>query len=169
MNEYNFEIRKTVPSDLPRVMEIYARARQFMVSHGNPNQWRTHKPTLEQIEGDIINGNGYVCLSGGEIHGVFCFFLGDDPTYKKIIGEWKNNETYAVIHRIASSGEVKGAGTYMMNWAYDKFPNVRIDTHEDNYVMQNMLKKLGYEFCGTIFLDNGEPRIAFQKYAKAEN
>lgn len=164
-----FEIRRTVPSDLARVLEIYASARQFMASHGNPNQWMTHKPTQQQIEADIANGNGYVCLCDGEIHGVFCFFIGDDPTYKKIIGEWKNDGVYAVVHRIASSGEVKGVGTYMMNWAFEQYPNVRIDTHEDNYVMQNMLKKLGYEFCGTIFLENGDPRIAFQKSATEEN
>ncbi|MBQ8504503.1 MAG: GNAT family N-acetyltransferase [Clostridia bacterium] len=164
-----FQIRKTQTSDLPRVLEIYAAARQFMAAHGNPDQWKTHKPTLEQIENDIKNGNGYVCLYEGEIHGVFCFFIGKDPTYGKIIGEWKNDGEYAVVHRIASSGKVRGVGTHMMKWAFQKHPNVRIDTHEDNIVMQNMLKKLGYEFCGTIFLENGDPRLAFQKFNRAEN
>lgn len=161
--EKNFYIRKTQKEDLQRVMEIYARARKFMAENGNPNQWKKHKPTLEQVEGDIEKGNGYVCVYNGEVHGVFCFFVGDDPTYGKIIGKWKNSEKYAVIHRIASSGDVKGIGTYMMQWAYEQFPNVRIDTHEDNFVMQNMLKKLGYEFCGTIFLEDGDPRLAYQK------
>lgn len=158
-----FEIRKTVKEDLPRVLEIYSHARNFMAETGNPNQWKSHKPTLEQIKGDIENGNGYVCTKDGEIHGVLCFFIGEDPTYKKIVGEWKNDGEYAVVHRIASSGEAKGVGTFMMEWAFEKHPNVRIDTHEDNKVMQNMLKKLGYEFCGTIFLSDGDPRLAFQK------
>lgn len=167
-NNLTFEIRKTAREDLPRVYEIYARARKFMAETGNPYQWKSHKPTREQIEGDIETGNGYVCTVNGKVHGVLCFFIGEDPTYKKIIGEWKKDGEYAVIHRIASSGEVKGVGTYMMEWAFGQFPNIRIDTHEQNRVMQNMLRKLGYEFCGTIFLADGDPRLAFQKYQTKE-
>lgn len=156
-------IRRALAQDLPRILQIYAHARVFMAEHGNPNQWKTHKPTLAQIENDIANGNSYVCVSKGEIHGVFCFFIDDDPTYSYIIGEWKSDERYGVVHRIASSGEVKGVGTFMMNWAFEQHSNIRIDTHKENYVMQNMLKKLGYEHCGTIFLEDGDPRMAFQK------
>ncbi len=159
----HFQIRKSQTEDLERILEIYAGARKFMAEHGNPNQWKNSKPTLDQIEGDISNGNGYVCVCDGEIHGVLCFFIGDDPTYKTIIGQWKKDGKYAVVHRIASSGEVKGVGSFMLEWAFTQFPNVRIDTHEDNYVMQNLLKKTGFEFCGTIFLQDGDPRLAYQK------
>lgn len=33
------EIRRTTVEDLPRLLALYARARQFMADHGNPNQW----------------------------------------------------------------------------------------------------------------------------------
>ena len=33
------EIRKTTEKDFPRVMEIYAYARDFMAKTGNTNQW----------------------------------------------------------------------------------------------------------------------------------
>ncbi len=158
-----FYIRKSEKADLERILEIYAHARAFMAEHGNPNQWKDIKPTLSQIEDDIATGNGYVCICDGEIHGVMCFFIGDDPTYKTIIGKWKKGGRYAVVHRIASSGEKKGAGTFMLEWAFSQFPNVRIDTHEDNYVMQKLLEKTGFEFCGTIFLLDGDPRLAYQK------
>ena len=36
----------------------------------------------------------------------------------------------------------------------------------DNYVMQNMLKKCGFIHCGTIYLEDGEPRLAFHKEMK---
>ena len=32
-------IRHSKEEDLPRMMEIYAYARDFMAEHGNPNQW----------------------------------------------------------------------------------------------------------------------------------
>lgn len=158
------EIRLTTKNDLDEVMEIYRKARAFMRSHDNPTQWLGGKPTREQIEEDIENQQGYVCIHKGKIAGVLCFFIGKDPTYANIEnGNWLSDDTYAVVHRIASSGEFKGTGTFMMEWAFNEFPNVRIDTHEDNYVMQNMLKKLGYSYCGIIHLENGDPRMAYQK------
>ena len=158
------EIRLTNKNDLDEVMEIYRKARAFMRSHDNPTQWLGGKPTREQIEEDIEKQQSYICIHEGKIAGVLCFFIGTDPTYANIEnGNWLSDDTYAVVHRIASSGEFKGTGTFMMEWAFDEFPNVRIDTHEDNYVMQNMLKKLGYSYCGIIHLANGDPRMAYQK------
>ena len=163
-NDNIFTIRKTTLQDMPRLMDIFAHARKFMAENGNPNQWKNIKPTKEQIEKDIENGNSYVLMHKGEIHGTFCFFVGIDPTYNIIYdGEWINDNEYAVIHRIASSGKIKGTGTFMMEWAFNEHPNIRIDTHEDNFIMQNMLKKLGYKKCGTILLEDGNPRLAFQK------
>ena len=158
------EIRKTTLDDLDGVMTIYKKARQFMRIHDNPTQWLGGKPTREQIEDDIAKGRSYVCVNEGRIAGVLCFFIGNDPTYKTIYdGNWLNDSPYAVVHRIASSGEFKGTGTFMMEWAFSQCGNVRVDTHEDNYVMQNMLRKLGYSYCGVIHLENGDPRLAFQK------
>ena len=157
------EIRNTTLADLDEVMEIYKKARLFMRAHDNPTQWLGGKPTREQIEADIEKQQSFVCVHDGKIAGVLCFFIGTDPTYKVIDGGWLNDKAYAVVHRIASSGEFKGAGTFMMKWAFDSFGNVRVDTHEDNYVMQNMLKKLGYSYCGIIYLENGDPRLAYQK------
>lgn len=160
----NMEIRKTRPEELDEVMEIYAFARQFMEEHGNPNQWKKTNPPRERVEQDIRDGKSHVCVENGEILGVFYFAVEEDPTYKVIYdGSWKNPDPYAVVHRIASAGKVKGVGTFCMNWAYEHFANVKIDTHKDNVVMQNMLKKNGFSYCGIIYLENGEERLAFQK------
>ena len=158
------EIRNTTTADLDQVMEIYKQARAFMRAHDNPTQWAGGWPTREQIEADIENGTGFVCVHQGKIAGVLCFFVGTDPTYTKIEnGNWLNDTPYAVVHRIASSGEFKGTGSFMMEWAYSQHNNVRVDTHEDHYIMQNMLKKLGYSYCGIIHIANGDPRLAYQK------
>ena len=162
------EIRNTTLADLDEVMEIYRKARLFMRAHDNPTQWLGGKPTRDQIEDDIAKQQSFVCTHEGKILGVLCFFVGNDPTYKVIEGEWLSDETYAVVHRIASSGEVKGTGTFMMQWAFENYGNVRVDTHEDNYVMQNMLKKLGYTYCGIIHLENGDPRKAYQKITNSK-
>ena len=161
------EIRKTKLEELDLVMEVYAHARKFMAEHDNPNQWKNNKPSREQIEKDILDGKHHVCLEDGQIAAVFYFAHEIDPTYVEIYdGNWLNEEDYSVVHRIASSGAVKGAGSFCMNWAASKSDNLKIDTHKDNYVMQNMLRKCGFTHCGTIYLEDGEPRLGFQKVCK---
>ena len=161
------EIRKTKMEELDAVMEIYAYARQFMADHGNPNQWKKTNPPRERVEQDILEGKSHVCVEGDEILGVFYFAKEVDPTYVTIYeGTWLDDVEYAVVHRIASAGKAKGVGSFCMNWAYEQFPNVKIDTHRDNVVMQNILKKNGFVYCGIIHLVNGEERLAFQKASK---
>ena len=39
----------------------------------------------------------------------------------------------------------------------------RQDTHRDNHILQHILKKHGFQYCGIIYLLNGDERLAFQK------
>lgn len=163
------QIRKATIEELDEIMNIYAFARSFMAEHGNPTQWGQNKPSKEQIERDILEKKCHVCVEEGKIAAVFYFAKEIDETYTKIYeGQWLNEEAYAVVHRVASAGIVKGAGSFCMNWASEQCENLKIDTHKDNYVMQNMLKKCGFVHCGTIYLEDGEPRLAFQKKMKNE-
>ena len=41
--------------------------------------------------------------------------------------------------------------------------DIRIDTHHQNLSMRKFLSKLGYHACGTVYLENGDKRIAYQK------
>ena len=162
-------IRKSTPADLPRMMEIYARARDFMAAHGNPRQWGVRKwPPEELIRKDIREGNSYVCTDeAGRILGTFYFVQGPDvePTYKEITeGAWGDPGPYGVVHRIASSGDEKGVGAFCLRWALEKAGHLRIDTHADNLVMQNLLKNLGFAYRGIIFVyEDRDPRLAFEK------
>ena len=166
-------IRKSKPGDLPRIMEIYAYARRYMAEHGNPDQWGpTCWPPESLIRRDITEGCSYVCeAASGEIAGTFYFTQGPDiePTYRKITnGAWLDNSPYGVVHRIASAGSEKGVGAFCLNWAYTQCGHLRIDTHGDNTVMQNLLGKLGFIHCGTIYVEEDDaPRLAFEKSAGA--
>lgn len=162
-------IRKSEFDDLAKIMEIYAFARDFMAKNGNPNQWGpTCWPPEALIRQDIENGHSYVCVNEKEeIIATFFFNQGKDiePTYKNISqGSWKDSSPYGVVHRIAANGREKGTGSFCMNWALEKCPHLRIDTHPDNKVMQNMLKKLGFEQCGIIHVEEDSyPRLAYEK------
>lgn len=158
------EIRHTTLEELNKVMAIYDHARQYMRQNGNHNQWINGYPDQELITKDIEEKRSYVCIEDDEIVGVFCFTIGIDPTYLKIYeGEWLDQEPYGVVHRIASASHKKGVASFCLDWCFKQCGNIRIDTHEDNFVMQNLLLKNGYLRCGTIYLESGAPRVAFQK------
>ena len=83
-------------------------------------------------------------MDDNQIAGVFYFNIGPDPTYHNIYeGAWINDEPYGVVHRIASGNRKKGVASFCLNWCLDKWPNIRIDTHRDNIVMQSFLNKMG--------------------------
>ena len=46
-------IKKAQAGDLPRILEIYAYAREFMKRTGNPNQWKENAPQKEVLEAAI--------------------------------------------------------------------------------------------------------------------
>ena len=163
------EIRHSTEQDFPRMMEIYEGARKRMAAQGNPRQWGpTCWPPAALIHEDIRSGNSYVCVSKeGKIIGTFFYTFGKDiePTYREITdGAWLDSSPYGVVHRIASDGSEKGTGTFCINWAYDRCGHLRMDTHGDNRVMQNLLRKLGFTHCGTVYVEeDNDPRLAFEK------
>ena len=163
------KIRKTVESDLDRVMEIYAYAREFMAKTGNPNQWGPTKwPPEALIRDDIKEGSSYVCTNDdGEVIGTFFFTQGYDiePTYREIEdGGWIGSDSYGVVHRIASDGSEKGIGRFCIDWAFEQCGHLRMDTHTDNVIMQNLLTKLGFVRCGIIYvIEDNYPRYAYEK------
>ena len=165
-------IRKSEVQDIARMMEIYEHAREFMRTHGNPKQWgATNWPPEDLIRSDIRNGHSYVCVDGdGKVIGTFFFLQGKDiePTYQNITeGHWLDESPYGVVHRIASDGSAKGTGSFCIRWAYQQCGHLRIDTHSDNTVMQNLLKKLGFVHCGTIYVEeDNDPRLAYEKSSK---
>lgn len=161
-------IRKSTMADLPDIMETYTYARSFMAAHGNPNQWGpANWPPEELIRADIAAGKSYVLIKDGQIAGVYFFDQGKniEPTYDRIEnGSWIDHSPYGVIHRIAGNGKAKGIGHDVIEWAREQCSHIRIDTHSDNVVMQNLLKKEGFIHCGTIYVhEDKDPRMAFEK------
>jgi hypothetical protein len=156
-------IRNTNMNDLNTIMDLYAYAREQMILNGNPTQWGKTNPTKEVIVRDIKNNNSYVIEENNIIYGVFTFIIGADETYNQIDGSWLNDEQYGTIHRIASSGKKRGILDLCLNYCSSIINNIRIDTHEDNKIMQHLLEKNNFVKCGIIHVEDGTPRIAYQR------
>ena len=157
------EIRKAVPADLDAIMEIYGTAQEFMIRTGNPTQWGRLYPTARLLETDIAQGVCFVLTQNGVIHGVFVLRFGEEPTYRVIEnGAWPNDGPYVTIHRIASDGKVHGVFRAAADYCGSFSDRIRVDTHENNRVMQRRIEACGFVKCGTIYVADGSPRIAYQ-------
>ncbi len=157
-------IRKAVLEDLPRMEEIFAYAREQMKKNGNPTQWGENRPTRESICNNIKKGYSHLLIEEGQIYGTFVFFIGRDETYDVIEdGAWINEEPYGVIHQVASDGTRGGILRSIVEYCESQIHNLRIDTHRDNHIMQHLLEKNGFEYCGIIYTDDGTKRLAYQK------
>lgn len=162
-------IRKTRIEELDEVMRIYARAAEYMAQTGNPNQWKNGYPSRELIVADIRHGVSYVADVNGSIEAVFMYFEGADASYARIDnGAWHVPGPYAVFHRIASAGRMRGIGRQCFAWceaqaASHGCSSLRADTHADNKVMQHVLQQSGFTYCGVIYLEDGAPRLAYEK------
>lgn len=157
-------VKKAEMQQLDALMEIYGTAQRFMAEHGNPDQWGTIYPPRETVCRDICQGHCYTVEDEDGIQGVFVFFIGTEPNYAHIEqGAWlRDTKPYGVLHRVASAGRKKGVASFGIQWCLNQCPDMRGDTHEKNTVMQRVLEKNGFVPCGTIRVEDGTARIAYQ-------
>ena len=152
------EIRQAFPNEIGAIMTVIESARIALAEAGS-SQWQGADgyPTEEIIFDDVLKGQAYVGIIDGQI-----------VSYAAVVtdGDWKHhNKRYVTFHRIAVLREFTGqknAQTFIQGLiegtdAHD----FRCDTHEKNLVMQHILEKLGYVYCGKVPID-GE-RLAYQK------
>jgi len=163
-------LRKSRENDLKYIIEIINEAKEFL-KESKIDQWQQGYPNEEVILKDIENQHSYVLEDDNKIIGTVALSFDGEETYDLIYdGKWISNNEYAVIHRIAASKKcnIKGIGTEIIKniekICIDKgIENIKIDTHEKNLVMQKLLEKNNFKYCGVIYLEDKAKRIAFEK------
>jgi ribosomal protein S18 acetylase RimI-like enzyme len=172
--ELSMNIRQATKKDLISLMPIFEEARRTIAALGI-NQWQEGYPNKTVISEDIAIGRSY-CAENEEGKVCASFALLDDgePTYDVITnGAWQTGDRktgYLAIHRVAIAVASRGQGiapamlTFAQDYAKKRgLTSLRIDTHEGNIVMRRMLEKNGFSLCGVIFLQNGDPRVAYER------
>lgn len=162
-------VRKAGYTDIRRALDIYDGARRFMRSRGNAVQWVNGYPSEELLRADVAAGQLYVMEDTGGVYAVFAFLLGDDPTYAYIEGAWRDDSAYGTLHRLGSDGTHHGVFAESAAWAAGRCPHLRADTHADNLTMQRCLEREGFVHCGTIYVEDGTPRVAFERITQRRN
>ena len=161
-------IREARPTDMADIMKVMDAAKRIMRQSGNMHQWGEGYPSEAVIRSDMEKNGGFVIEDDGKIAGYFAFLSSPESTYARIYeGRWLDDErSYHVVHRIGSYPDVHGIFSCIMEYCFSKDPNIRIDTHRDNTIMQHNIEKYGFTYCGIIYLANGDERLAYQKCGK---
>ena len=167
------EFKQANHKDAASILAIIKEAQNYLKDRGI-DQWQNNYPNTASISNDINQHNAYVLLKDNLIVGTVAAILGPDQTYKAIYdGEWLTSGAYGVIHRMAVNPKYHGLGLASMMiqqvekmWKDKGISSIRIDTHTQNSGMQRLLAKNGFEYCGIIYLEDGNKRIAFEKILK---
>ena len=172
INSTILELIKAEKSELKIIMSIINDAQNYLASL-KIDQWQNGYPDATKILSDINNRESYLVYnSSNQIVATTMFTTKLEPTYSSINGKWltPKNSIYGVIHRMAVGNNYRklGVATYIFKYfetllKSQHINSMRIDTHEDNLGMQNLLKSLNYSYCGIIYLDSDDKRLAFEK------
>lgn len=164
------EFRKSTKSDIKEIINIIEEAQNYF-KENNIDQWQNGYPNEESIMKDIESGESYVLLKNNKIVATAYLSFIEESDYDVIYdGYWISNGDYAVVHRVAVSGNIKGQGIagelfrHLEKICLENNINyIKIDTHRKNQSMQKFLTKNGFEYCGVIYLKDNSERIAFEK------
>jgi len=164
-------IRKACTSDTEPLLALFDEARRTIASLGI-NQWQNGYPNREVVDEDMAKDRSYIVEHDGQVAGTFAVIDDGEPTYDEIYsGRWLTGDTdeYIAVHRVAAAVAMRGKGVSTAIVAFAKEyartigrKSVRIDTHEGNVVRRRMLEKHGFAYCGIIYLENGDPRVAYE-------
>ncbi|RYG02983.1 MAG: GNAT family N-acetyltransferase [Chitinophagaceae bacterium] len=162
------ELRLATDNDADTIWMILQDAIACRKADGS-QQWQDGYPNPDTIKSDLINGYGYVLEENGATIAYGAIIFETEPAYEAIEGKWLSDDDYVVIHRVATSKEVKGRGVAAQMFrlieelAVSKnVYSVKVDTNFDNVPMLKILDRLGYTYCGEVYF-RGAPRKAFEK------
>ena len=158
-------VRPAVMNDIPRILQLVNHSRGIMRANGNFVQWDGY-PGSDLIGSDIDRGIGHVVVADGQAVGYFALLLDPEPTYAYIEdGLWLDDTTpYGTIHRLACAPGVHVIARCAFAWSESRCASIRVDTHKNNHIMLHIIEKFGYSRCGVVYMRDGTPREAFQKY-----
>ena len=169
-SDKGFRIRPATAADLPALRPVFEAAKGIMRADGNAEQWSAPGfPPDDLLLRDIAREGGFVVESvipseaKESIVAYFALLPSPEPTYDVIDGAWLTDGPYGVIHRMASYPGAHGIFSAVIDYAASRYAHLRIDTHRDNRIMQHLIEKHGFSYCGIIWLEDGAERLAYER------
>ena len=170
-NHYQQRIRKCIQgvsfeSSLHK--ELFAYIDMFFLLGKQTRTGYDHNTLSTYSQEKIAEGVSYLLFKYIEKYGIstkknYCVdssYINSDRIEKLILLACQIN---GVVHRVASTGIVRGAASFCLDWAYAQTLNLRMDTYSDNIPMQKLLEKCGFQYCGSFERLGMDKWMAYQK------
>lgn len=162
-------IRLARESDLDQIMEIVCQAQKFIRAQGF-DQWSNGYPKKEQFIVDMQKQACYVMERKDEILGFMTLLFEKEGAYDDISGRWLSDYPYGVIHRSAVKASYRGKHLirdffeFAQKSALERnIKSLRIDTHEQNKPMRSAVESFGFVYCGIVWYEGAQKRVAYEK------
>lgn len=154
------KIRLIEEKDINSVMEMINDAKVKMRDMGI-NQWQDGDPNENLIREYLKNKNGYT----NEDVTVFGALILKDSDYNEYLsGDFATVHTFVVNKEKRRTGLATDFFNLLLLLAKKNgVKTIGVDTHKDNIIMLNFLKKQGFLELGDIIIGENKPRIAFKK------
>ena len=172
-------VRTATVEDIEAVEAVLEDGKEALRRQGLPQWQQPGYPSRAVIEEDVAQGAGCVAVDeNGSVLGYLALRMDGEPMYDKIDGAWLTASTsaaprYATIHRTAVSAAAarRGVMRTLFSAAEERSraagaESMRIDTHERNAPMRNLVEGRGFTYCGVVTLLRPEPepdRVAYEK------
>ena len=179
-------MRYATTADIEQILAITDSARRFQRQCGF-RQWEDGYPAYDDIAADIAAQGAYIFENEGTsakaaditIEGsniverenivAYAYLTGGDAEYDRLSGIWHYPGPYGVIHRLAIAPGFRGQGLAAQILAMSEahlaaqgIRAMRIDTGQDNIVMQRILSRADYT-CRSLHHFTWGPRLAYEK------
>jgi ribosomal protein S18 acetylase RimI-like enzyme len=155
-------IEKAKKSDIVEISALAEKTRTHMLEMGLL-QWVGDYPNQAHFLNDFNKESLYVYRDNKRIVASMAVLSDDEEAYKEI--KWLKDNSL-IIHRvIVDPGNQKhGIGKAMFRYAIElgkslNFESIKVDTHPDNYRMQGLIKKMGFQDIGYLSNIN---RLAYE-------
>ena len=159
--------RKATIEDIDSVTAMI-KAASARLGVAGIDQWQMGYPNRESVERDVENGVGMVLCEGDTIIAYGAVIFTGEPAYNDLTGgKWLTQGDYAVVHRLCVNEIFVGMGfakrfmSAAEAMASESVKSMRIDTHPDNKIMQSLIDRMGYTYCGDVVIESR--RLAYEK------
>ena len=149
--------RAAETGDVDIVTQIISEASARLGSAGI-DQWQRGYPNRASVESDVEQGVGRVLCDGEQIVAYGAVIFTGEEAYRDLTGGgWLTSGSYRV-----GQGWSRRFMMCAEEWARENsLPSIRIDTHPDNKIMQNLIASSGYTYCGDVIIESR--RLAYEK------
>lgn len=164
------ELKLAKLKDKNLILQFYKDGSEKLKSE-DIDQWQGKKmPNLNNFSSLLQNQELFILEDNLDIVGTVTIKKSDFDYENNMNGQWLTDDAYIAIHRVATGKEYrkKGYGRNILELCEDyarknNIFSVRIDTHRNNKSMQSLIQKLGYTYCGIVYINGTDERFAYEK------